>query len=410
MRGWFGILRWAMRSVGSAMRTVLLVRGALWAFLFVQADVIVDWVATREILSGVPASTAGAFLAAMTLVAAWSERRVVADLVLGPRHALLRRQPAPPAAYGPAATLALAALAAPFGAFAVVWYGPQPAMVALWLVLPLGPMLLVGAQQPIPAAAGALLAGVLAAGAHAWPLLAPLILVALAPITVAGLGHGALKLPEDVPRAGLAGLRVGRPRTAVTALFLRDLLALWRREPRVLWTSAGLGAAVAFVVGATRLNNAGDRPRVLTTALITLAAAGPVTLAGLGAVARWLRHRLDPPEWPISALQRALALSLVAAALWTPSWAAAAVAGAPALGPAAHLQLLGLGAAIAASAAAFVSLKPARPDHSLFWWWLAACLGLALLAHPLSFVTLALVPALALALATRFLGRRRESP
>jgi hypothetical protein len=147
-------------------------------------------------------------------------------------------------------------------------------------------------------------------------------------------------------------------------------------------------------------------PALTAGTLVALAAMGPLSLAVPSAIARRLGRRLDPPEWPVTALQRATALAILGGGALAPGWAAAAVA-APTIGFG-HLRIAAFLSALGAGAAWWVASRPTRPNPGTWPYWLGACLAGAL-APGGGFWAFALA-GLALQRASRALEARRGRP
>ncbi|MBX2799570.1 MAG: hypothetical protein KTR31_17975 [Myxococcales bacterium] len=399
------IARWGAASVSKPLRAHLVPRITLLMLLVVQLDVIVDWSKLSEALRAQPAWVAAAAGAAAIGLNGWSERRAVADLLLGPRHALLRRQPAPQLAYGPAAAALLASLGLPLAVLATAWYG-QPWAALLWVSLAAPAAALFGGGRPLAGAlATTATAPVLALG-QTVPALLPVLAVAVSLCTLPLLGWLTTTLPRE-GQAPPASVGVGS-RWPWVALLHRDALALWRRDRGIVWGSLVAAPLVGTVLYFTRVNNRASELTLARTTLVALAAVGPLALAGVSAAARRLRGAFDPPRWPTAPWMRALAMVVLGALLLAPSWAAAAVGGAPDLGAVGHLRVAVLIGAVGAGAAWLTALRPRRTDHALFPWWIALCLGPAL-ARPAWGPLLSIVLGVgAFAGATRALTRRRQ--
>jgi len=343
----------------------------------VQLDVIVDWTALGEGLRALAPGPAAVAWAVLACAGALDSRRFVAAELLGPRLDLVRRQPVSASAAGVPTALLLLILGAPVAAVAAVWYGPSDTIaMALWTLLGTGPALLLGAGRPLAAILVVGLAMSVVAIGQAWPAARLPALAAAVVGMLPLLGAGAMRL---APGGGTRAQRVGGRSTGVlTALVRRDVLALVRREPGTLAALGVVALLVGLVVRVARVNNAVHGMASVCAALLALAAVGPFVLAGAGAAARHAGRRFDPPEWPVLGRTRALALAATASVLLLPSWAAAAVGGAGALGPVAHLRVAALFAAMVTGAACLVAVRPRRPDHGVYPWWLGACLALTM--------------------------------
>jgi hypothetical protein len=218
-------------------------------------------------------------------------------------------------------------------------------------------------------APAALVLGVL----QAWPAAAlPVALLGAAiAVPVAGavaLTHG--EGPSTSPR-GVAW----QPGGPVRALVLRDLLLLWRAERSLLLSGFALAPIVGVMVLAARVNGPFEGGTLATGTRVAMAFAAPLGLSMLAACVRHLGAAWDPPSWPISTPTRAAAMAIVASVAILPSWAAASVGGAPALGLVDHAHLGGFVLAVSLGAAAVVAHRPSKPDQGLFPYWVAACLA-----------------------------------
>lgn len=370
------LARWVARATGSDLLRHLVPQWTLGFLLVVELDVIVDFREVARTASALPPSAAALALTLVCAVTTLGARRIVADLWLGPRHAVLRRQPLSGPSWGPASVVVLGPALAPLGFAALVWYGGTAVPAALtWLGAGLVPAVLIAGRQWLAWLVASAAVGAIAAVGQAHPQL----YLALAPLVWA----------VAVPLAGICTVRlvswstdaVGRsprrPRSPLEALLQRDALAVWRLDRRLVLAAIGAAAPTAFVVGAMSVNGEYPGPTLTVGALVSLAFVGPLVLQAATIVARALGRRLDPPEWPVTAAQRALSLSLVAAGMLAPGWAAAAVAGPP-IGVAGHLRIASFVAALGAGAAWWVVSRPGRPNAGSWPYWIAVCLGAAL--------------------------------
>lgn len=139
--------------------------------LVVELDVIVDFGEVIRRAPALPPAVAGAAVAALCALSALSVRREVADLWLGPRHLVLRRQPIPSWPWGIASLVVFGPLLAPVGVTALFWYGPTAIPAALtWLALAIPTALFRAASRPLAALLSCVVAGAVAAIGQALPL------------------------------------------------------------------------------------------------------------------------------------------------------------------------------------------------------------------------------------------------
>lgn len=399
------VLRWGLRLVGTPLRNHLVIEWALWAFLIVQADVILDWGALHRGLVAQPGWVAGAALAVGVGLQWWSGRRLVRGLLLGPGLEILRRQPVPDWGFGVGAGCFLGLVSAPVGVVAVGWYWRLDAAV-LWVALAALPVLLAGAGRWGLGAAALVLAGAVAAVAHSAPgLFTPLACLAVV-AQLQLLGRCMLRLAREGDRRRLW---VPWPAPgAAWALVGRDVRALARAEQGVLLAVGAVAGVLGLVVFAVRVNNALAGLPLVRAALVGIAVGAPLALLGVGAASRRLGEQFDPAHWPVPARGRAAALATTAGLLLAPSWAAAAVGGAGGLGVVEHVRLALLVGALAAGVAWFVAVRPRKPDLAIYPWWAALCLGFAVLGSVWGPVAVAGLGVSALWLAEHRLALRRR--
>lgn len=380
-----------------------------WMVLFlvvVELDVIVDFREVARRASALPPGWAAVAIVGLCGVFTVSSRKLVADLWLGPRHAVLRRQPLPPTAWGPASLVVLVPVAAPVGVGALFWYGGTawPAAVT-WLGLAVVPTVLAAGRWWAPWIAACAVAGGVAAIGQVWPgsYLGWMVAVWVVAVPLAGFC--------TVRCVSWTGVEVGRsprrPQTVFGAVVHRDLLALWRRE-RAIGVPVLLAVpGIAFVVRAMRVNGGYPGPTLTTATVVLLALVGPLALQAATGVARQLGRRFDPPEWPVTAVQRAGSLGLVAAGTLVPGWAAAAVV-APPIGVVGHVRIAVFVAAIGAGAAWWVVSRPGRPNPGSWPYWIAACLLPVVV--PWGPVVTGVLGGVAFVFAVRGLEQRRGRP
>jgi hypothetical protein len=113
----------------------------------------------------------------------------------------------------------------------------------------------------------------------------------------------------------------------VSALLLRDGLALLRTAPGALVVALAAAAPAYGAQTAVRVNN--DFPADLTAraAVWIVVGLSPVALAGCIEVAKALGGRFDPPEWPVGPVTRALSVAAGAGVLSAPVALAVVLAG-----------------------------------------------------------------------------------
>lgn len=373
VRAVLALLRWLLRDLFWPLLLHFLPRWTLFLLALVEADVIVDTRLLRVELTAAPAWAAGLFVGLGALLAGFDARTMVSDLLLGPRNALLRRQPLSPLQWGVGSLVVLLPQGLALGSLALFWYGPLALPTALLWGLSCGLPALLLARGGLLHAAGALLAcvaaGLIAAGQHAGLPLAPL---SLAVLPLAGLVLERSPLPVGLPPRALPW----RPRGPITALLHRDLLALWRCERPIVCSALGTAPIVGFVALAAHEN--GDYPPhvLVRFPLTALLLAGPTSLAAVAAASRLGGSSFDPPHWPVRETQRALALVIAASLVFMPSWALAAAAAPPIGASHGRIALFVLLASL--GAAASVARAPRKPNAGAFLYWLLACLFAAI--------------------------------
>jgi hypothetical protein len=400
---WAVVARWVFRSTRADLLAWLVPRWIALALAVVELDVIVDWGKLARTFRALPAAEVGAGVALAAILAGLDGGRLVRTTLLGPRLATLRRQPVPGREWVAGALVVAVPVAAPLGVLAGMAYAAGLGWVLLWVGVGLVPALAAGGRRRWLGPAG-VVAGLVAGAAHATG--APLVWASAAWLAAAAaVGPLTLAWADDRPHAAPPPVPL-RPRGPWTAILHRDLLTLWRTERPLV--SGALAGAVVVALPTAGMARSGDwaGSAVTAAAVIALALLGPLSLAAVTAVARRLGRRLDPPEWPVTALQRALALAMVGGGALLPGWAAAAVA-APPIGVG-HLRIGAFVAAIGAGAAWWVASRPTRPNPGTWPYWLATCLGAAL-APGAGFWAFALA-GLALHRASRALERRRGGP
>ncbi|HHO51752.1 MAG TPA: hypothetical protein ENK18_12970 [Deltaproteobacteria bacterium] len=372
------LVRWWWRLVARPLRDHGVIRWFLLSLLWVELDAMINLAEASRQLRGAPPALAALALGALVSLQAISEARITRDLILSRRSALLRRQPVPGWTHGPAVAGILAVLVAPVGGLGLLWYR-TPTAGLLWTGLAMSPALLWAGRRPLSALGATAAAAGLAAAAQRWPgAMAPLA-GAIWLVVIPGAGLGTVAWAED--HEALPHRIPWRPRSAVGALLQRDLICLWRRERRLVLRSLGIASLLGLVVAAMRINGPTAAPGLAVGGLVGLSFVAPGALSALGALGRHLGPQLDPPTWPIPALHRAAGLAVIGATTLAPSWAAAAVGGAPILGPSGHLRIAAFVIAVSAGASWALCARPDRPDYGLFPWWIALCLASTLL-HP----------------------------
>jgi len=124
--------------------------------------------------------------------------------------------------------------------------------------------------------------------------------------------------------------------------------------------------------------NGGFGPAGLAMAtVIGLAIVAPVGAAALGQLPIRLGAQLDPPSWPVSGAMRFGAWAGLAGLLLAPSWAAAAVVGAPAHPE--QLRVVAFVLPACAGAAMFLARQRGVMNTGGYLWWVMLCVpaGLA---------------------------------
>ena len=299
-------------------------------------------------------------------------RGFVRHLVLGPAMAVLRRQPVPLWAHGPGVAVLLAAVLSPAaGVGALAWRAPLAG--PLWVALLLSPMGLAAAGFRVWPALTLAIGGVGIAIGHGRPWAhAPLGFAAVA-LSVPWLGRLAVlhATPPTAPPIALPW----RPRSALGAILARDALVVWRLDRARLVGAAAYAPFVGLAVAAARRNGPYVGSQLAAGIIVAMTLFGPTSLGVCGQLARHLGSSFDPPQWPVTATRRAVALLGMALVPLSPAWAAAVVAGGADLGADDHLRVIAVMLAVSAGAAAFVALRPSRPDHGRFPWYLALVLA-----------------------------------
>jgi hypothetical protein len=367
------LVRWVARATGPDLVRHLLPPWTVLFLVLVELDVVVDFRETARIASALPPALAGAALAGVVAFTSVASRTFLAEVWLGPRHAVLRRQPLDPVRWGIASWVVVVPTVVPVGVAAGVWYGGTAwAPILTWTGLAVVPAVLVAGRRPFAGLLACAVAGGVAALGQAWPWL--YVPASIATWAAAAPLSGAVTVRSAAWPGQAAERSPGRPRGPFSALLHRDGLALWRRERQVIWAALAGALPAGFVVGAASVNGEYPGSTLTRATAVVLASIGLVTLQAATGVARQLGRRFDPPEWPVSARQRAAALALVAGGTLAPGWAAAAVAGPP-IGLGGHLRIAVFVAALAAGATWWVASRPARPNPGTWPYWIALCLA-----------------------------------
>lgn len=368
------VARWMVRSTRGPWLQVAVPRLTALAFVAVQLDAMVDWSATTHLLKARP--PVEAFLAAwlVVLLTGAGERRAARRLLLGDRHAVIRRQPVPGPRFGPGVTALLSPLAVPAASLGLLWHGSWWGAL-LWGSATLCPTVAFAADRPLlglgatlPAAVGVLLA-------QAVPAVLPLVGGVAAALGVPAAGETFAR--SDVVGLTPAGSVRRGLRGPVTALLHRDVLALWRLDRPTLLSALLPALPAGLVVHAMRVNGPFGDEATLTGAAIWLVLAGLAALQLPAAAALRTGHAHDPAHWPTTAAQRVGATGLLVASGLFPTWlAVSAFAHLPAL---ASLRLLLLGTALVGGACWWSASSPTRARHGSWLWWSGLCLAATLL-------------------------------
>lgn len=370
------LARWVARDVWRALLLYLLPRWFALALVLVEADAIVDTNELRAQLTAAPSAAAGGFVFLLSALLALSQRQMVTELLLGSRHAVLRRQPLPGWSWGPASLVVLLPQGLPLGVFAAFWYGPTalPSVLGWTLCCALPAVLIArgGLRYTLLGLLASGGAGLLAMAGHlGFPLLSVVVGIATLPL-VGQLIERAPSVLEGDPWSASPRLR-----GPVTALLHRDLLAIVRRERVLLWSALSAAPLVGCVARAAWVNGQYEPAVLVRFPLTAMLLQGPLALAMIAAAARHTGRSFDPPHWPVSVPQRVLTLTVLGLLVFVPSWALAAVA-APPLAVAGNLRI-GVFVLLAAVGAAFwVARAPSRPNAGSFLYWLLACLFAAI--------------------------------
>jgi hypothetical protein len=365
--------RWWLRTLAPSLVPHLVPRFLAWAMVAVQLDAMVNMAdVSRELLRRPPWASVAAFVAVGGLLLL-DERVFVRHLVLGPAMGVLRRQPVPLWAHGPGVALLLAAVLAPAaGVGWLAWRAPFAG--PLWVALLLSPMGLAAAGFRVLPTLVLAIGGVVIAIGHDRPWVHLLLGLAAVALSVLWLGRLAVlhASPPTAPPAALPW----RPRSALGAIVARDALVVWRLDRARLLGAMAYAPFVGLAVAAARRNGPYVGSHLAAGIIVAMALLGPTCLGVCGELARRLGSSFDPPQWPVTAARRAVALLVMALVPLSPAWAAAVVAGGADLGADDHLRVIAVMLAVSAGAAAFVALRPARPDHGIFPWYLALVLAL----------------------------------
>ena len=371
-------LRWVVRTASPALSVHVLPRWLVLALAVVQADAVVNWEMLSAELRAQSPLTAGIALGGLVGLNAWGEARAARQALFGSPFVVLRRQPLPGAALGPAVAWPLLLLAVPVTGLGVIWHGMHnPVAAGWWTLLALPAGLLAGARRPLATVAATAGAAGLAAWGQAFPAAIPALAGFGTLLLIPALGvwamHPWCAEHGRAPRPTSVRARSSVPLPAVLAH--RDVRALWRGAPGRLWTGWALAPIVGTVVYLFRVNGRANAMELTRVSVVALAALGPWVLATLAALARIVP--LDVRRWPVSALQRTQGFMLLGGVLLAPSCAAAAIGGAPVMTFDAHLRVMAYAVAALGGAIALVSWRPHRrswPHAGWFPWWLGVCL------------------------------------
>ncbi|MCA9493046.1 MAG: hypothetical protein KC621_24110 [Myxococcales bacterium] len=368
------VARWMVRTTRGPWLQVAVPRLTALAFVAVQLDAMVDWSATTRMLRARAPLEALVAAALVVLLTGTSERRAARRLLLGDRHAVIRRQPVSGSLFGPGVTALLSPLAVPAASLGLLWHGSWWGAL-LWGSATLCPTVAFAADRPLlglgatlPAAVGVLLA-------QAVPAVLPLVGAVAAALGVPAAGKTFVR-SEVVGLSPAGSLRRGL-RGPVTALLHRDLLALWRMDRPTLLSALATAVPAGLVIHAMRVNGPFGDEATLTGAAIWLVLAGLIALQLPAAAALRTGHAQDPAHWPTTAVQRVGATGLLVAVGLFPTWLAVAALGH--LPPLASLRLLLLGAALIGGASWWSAASPTRARHGSWLWWSGLCLAATLL-------------------------------
>lgn len=369
-----------------------------WVLLLlaaVQADAVVDWGALASHVAALPLLVRGGL--ATALAALW------AYVGAQPLRVALRascdrwRWRLPLSAVDQAVGLTPLWACAMAPAVAVGWLVGVPLALPAAALLPTVALACgrwgVAALGVAFAAAVLVLAQSLPLGLVAWPVAAWL---------------GARVLAVSPPPAGEAGTKTGvRPWGAASALWLRDLLALWRLQ-RGLVLGPLLVSAPAWAVQHTAVSHyplhgeSAVRGGLLVLSLATAYAAGAVL-----ALPQCLGPALDPRRAPMSAGARAAWMASVGGALAMPCVIAVLLGGSGAP------WRVVLHAAAMVSGAAWFAVGLGRrtdSDRSSFLWWVMALCALAFAPVPWGPLAVAALAVVAWWGTTTTLTRARRLP
>lgn len=315
------LTRWVARGALPRLGVALAPAWTALGFGVVQADAVVDWGALARDAAALGPGQTAAIALGLAVLGAPGAAAALRFALYGPPLAAAWRQPVGAREWAVALAAPSMIAVAPL-ILALAFFGPVVSMVG-------------GV-----AAAGAALALVGRGWARA-PLWASAVAIgaAVADVSaalgiVAALGLGAA-LPS-VAQVVVSGVPVGRrgprpvrwrPRGPVSALLLRDGLALLRTAPGALIVALAAAAPAYGAQTAVRVNN--DFPADVTAraAVWIVVALSPVALAACIEVAKALGGRFDPPEWPVSPATRALSVAAGAGLVSAPVAVAVLVAG-----------------------------------------------------------------------------------
>jgi hypothetical protein len=315
------LTRWVARGALPRLGVALAPAWTALGFGVVQADAVVDWSALARDAAALGPGRAAALAFGLSVLTAPGAAAALRFALYAPPLAAAWRQPVGARAWaialaGPA-LIAVAPLILALG-----FFGPAVALV--------GGVAAAGVALALASggwARAALWGSAVAVGAAAADVSA-----ALGIGVVAGLMAASPTVASEV----VAGVPVGRrgprpvrwrPRGPVSALLLRDGLALLRTAPGALVVALAAAAPAYGAQTAVRVNN--DFPADLTAraAVWIVVGLSPVALAGCIEVAKALGGRFDPPEWPVGPVTRALSVAAGAGVLSAPVALAVVLAG-----------------------------------------------------------------------------------
>jgi hypothetical protein len=385
-----------LRLLGAAFQRRLL--PALGSVLLAVGlvDPMVEWNLARTQIAALPDGSVA--LMVVALVGSWCglAGRALAPLWQSPAVGFALRQPITDRQWVRYLLPSLLPALLPIGA--IWWLMPCDTLASLVGLIVSAWLLVLGTSYRAPDGLGWQLAGVagcVVAGAGlpalsvlAWP--AVLALMLLLPLSTRGLRRQRTRASR---RAASGSLLAG---SAMIAVLRRDLLCLWRLERGRLSQLAVLALVCAAFALALRVN--GDftgRSLFRAACILQLVALLPVF-----ELLTRLQMRLGPELvrvwWPMTMLQRAVALVLLVLVICVPSTSLLVLGGA-AMGPGYQSMLLLYTCASAVALCALLVASARNPAASFGWslWvWLVHAL-LVIVLPPVAYVPLALLLMLA---------------